>query len=213
MRRSLLKRPTTGIYHITCRGNNRNNIFETREAKHRYIYLLKEARERYDFELFSWVVMTNHVHLLIRIHETPLSRIMHRIQMSFSHWYNAKYDHIGHVFQGPYHFLECSNLHYFKNIIRYIHQNPARANIPEGIMYKWSSHRDYLNKGYWYLTDTEVVLSEFHGDKGGVLARYQAFMKVQEDVVPNAELEMLYVVEGIHPDPELTKHKTSALSS
>lgn len=203
MKRALLKAPVTGIYHIVCRGNNRDFIFDQQAAKRRYIYLLKQAKKRFGFELYAWVIMSNHVHLLLKVNETPLSAIMHHIQMSFSHWYNAKYKHTGHVFEGPYRFLECANLFYFKNIIRYIHQNPTRAALPNGIMYRWSSHRDYVGDGLWDVTDVDAVLSQFNGNPRQVKELYQAYMGQKEELIPKLELESIYLVEGVEPEPDL----------
>ena len=90
------------LYHIMCRGNHRNDIFRDDEDRQVYITKLREAKEYYDFNLFSYCLMTNHVHLQIETKDIELGILMKRINMTYAIYFNQKYNFVGHLFQGRY---------------------------------------------------------------------------------------------------------------
>lgn len=195
MKRPLLKNPVTGIYHITCRGNNKEFIFDTDQSKRKLIMLLKDCKKKFDFELLAWVIMSNHIHLLLKVNDSSLSTIMHNLKGRYSKWYNQKNAHTGHVFDGPYDMKECVNLNYFLNIIRYIHQNPERAHICETASYLWSSHRDYVNDCPWHITNVDIALEKIHSDFNKSRADYRQFMLDPEIILPKLPIDDIYVSE------------------
>ncbi|HCC06999.1 MAG TPA: hypothetical protein DEP72_02360 [Clostridiales bacterium] len=56
------------------------------------------ARWRYIFKLYAYCIMDNHVHLLLEVGDTPLTKIMQGIQQVYTQWYNRKNTRTGHVF-------------------------------------------------------------------------------------------------------------------
>ena len=64
------------LYHVIARGNRRQEIFIDNQDYERYLNFLKEYKEKYDFILYAYALMPNHVHLLIEVREAPLSRLM-----------------------------------------------------------------------------------------------------------------------------------------
>ena len=86
------------IYHVIARGNNRENIFLDARDKDKYLELIGKYKQKYGFELFAYVLMDNHVHLLIYIDQISISKIMQGIQQTYTQYYNKKYRHVGHVF-------------------------------------------------------------------------------------------------------------------
>src|SRR5256885_2498511 len=69
-------------YHVTGRGNERKNIFRDDRDRHKFCELLGEMVERFNLTLHGFVLMDNHYHLVVELHETNLSRAMQ--------WLNAK---------------------------------------------------------------------------------------------------------------------------
>ncbi|MFD4927433.1 transposase [Peribacillus butanolivorans] len=59
------------MYHITSRGNRHSNIFLDDKDRLRYLHHLEETKEKYFFELHSYCLMTNHVHLLLETMQHP----------------------------------------------------------------------------------------------------------------------------------------------
>lgn len=130
-----------GIYHLIQRGNNREFIFEQKEDKEYLLELIKEYRETMGFKLYGYVIMGNHYHLIIRISETPLKDIMHRINNIFSRHYNRKNKRTGHVFENRYKGILVIDDRYLLSLLRYVHQNPVSANICKNIKdYHWSKY-------------------------------------------------------------------------
>lgn len=134
-----------GVFHITTRGNNRERVFFDESDFERYKTLLRRYRAKFDFKLYAYALMPNHVHLLLET--TPagsISKIMHAINTAYATYFNNRYDHIGHVWQGRFHSVVVDSENYLLEIKRYMDLNPVRAAIakkPEH--YEWTSYRRY----------------------------------------------------------------------
>ncbi|MBM7562978.1 REP-associated tyrosine transposase [Fusibacter tunisiensis] len=158
----------SGIYHVITRGNDRNLIFLDSKDYSMYLAILKKYQEECKFDIFAYCLMTNHIHLLIR--ENPechsISQIMHRINLAFVKYYNKRYHRVGHLFQGRFTSVEVEDEDYFRTALRYIHQNPLRANATAYIdQYKWSSYNEYVLKPYFCNVDFTLNLFPDQGAK------------------------------------------------
>lgn len=90
--------------------------------------------------------MGNHVHLLIKPTEEDLALIFKRIGGRYVYWYNAKYQRVGHLFQGRFKSEPVEDDGYFLTVLRYIHQNPTKAGLCKDISeYTYSSYREYID--------------------------------------------------------------------
>lgn len=87
----------------------------------------------------------------IQVNKTPLSKIMQGIQQVYTQKYNKKNNRTGHVFQQRYKAILCNMDGYLIYLTKYIHMNPVKAGIIEGINYKWSSYREYIFTNYPFL--------------------------------------------------------------
>ncbi len=136
-----------GIYHVMMRGNNRNVVFKCKKDYEKYICILNEYKNKELFELYAYCIMPNHIHLLIKTN-IEIGKIFSRIGAKFGYWYNNKYDRVGHIFQGRFKSEVVEEISYFKTLLRYIHQNPIKANIVGKLYeYEWSSYHEYLSFG------------------------------------------------------------------
>ncbi|TLS38639.1 transposase [Pseudalkalibacillus caeni] len=99
MPRKARRKSSTGIYHVILRGINKQTIFEEDEDKRKFLETLKKYKRISQFELYSYCLMDNHVHLLIKESEETVSKALKRISSSYVYWYNMKYERIGHLFQ------------------------------------------------------------------------------------------------------------------
>lgn len=149
----------TDIYHIMLRGINKQNIFNDDFDKIKFLKILKETKEKYQYNIYSYCLMNNHVHLLIFDRNKKLSSIIQSLAIKYSLYYNKKYERIGHLFQNRYKSKCVENEKYLLNLIRYIHQNPENANITFTEDYRWSSFNEYFYKAY--LIDGDYILSFF----------------------------------------------------
>ena len=130
------------MYHVTARGNERRALFRDDRDREEYLVRAARYRERFRFQLLSYCLMTNHVHLAIRTGEQPLSRIMVGLHSSYAAWFNRRHDRVGHLFQGRYKANVILRQRHLITLVRYIHHNPVRARIvAHAADYRWSSDR------------------------------------------------------------------------
>lgn len=116
-----------GRFHATLRGNNRQPIFREDSDRDRFLELLSELPERFGTRLHAYVLMDNHVHLLLETPEPNLSRTMQWLGVSYSMWFNARHRRSGHLFQGRFKAFVVEDLPGWQEVARYVHLNPVRV--------------------------------------------------------------------------------------
>lgn len=164
------------LYHVMVRGNNGENVLEKEIHKNRYLDIIASYKDEIGFLLYAYCIMDNHAHLLIEVIDAPLSQIMQRIQQVYTQWYNRKYNRTGHVFQQRYKALLCDKDSYLLQLIKYIHNNPVKANLEGEIEYKWSSHINYIGKKKSRIVDINYVLSLFSENINIAVKQYLQYM-------------------------------------
>jgi REP element-mobilizing transposase RayT len=146
MGRSLRIEYPCAYYHVTSRGNERNNIFKNQRDRVKFLSYLESSVIRYGAVIHTYCLMHNHYHLLL---ETPLgnlSQIMQHVNGAYTNYFNTKHKRSGHLFQGRFNAILIEADAYLRELSRYIHLNPVRAGIitrPED--YRWSSYADYID--------------------------------------------------------------------
>ena len=134
------------VYHVMQRGNNKENIFQNESDKQFFIAELTNSKKKYDFDLFGYVLLDNHYHLLIRTGETPLSKVMQRLNSLYSRYYNRVYERCDHLFGLRYKSIIIEDEKYLFALLRYLHWNPVRSGLVRKVVnYKWSSDYYYRN--------------------------------------------------------------------
>jgi putative transposase len=106
----------------------------------------------------------NHVHMLLRTGTVPLSTVMARLLTGYATTFNLRHKRSGHLFQNRYKSIICQEDAYLKELVRYIHLNPVRADLTdfEGLeVFPWSGHAVLLGKTERLWQDTGYVLSIF----------------------------------------------------
>src|SRR3989338_8544160 len=166
------------FYHVIARGNQRQDTFRDDKDRATYLERIEHYRQRYHFKLYAYVLMSNHVHLLLETGETPLSRIMQGIQFTYTQYYNRRHRKVGHLFQGRYKAILCDRDSYLLELVRYLHLNPARLRRPnDPWKYRWSSLRAYLGEKTPVEVDTKLVLAQFGRTFGPARRAYRKFME------------------------------------
>jgi len=131
-------------YHVTQRGNYRQSVFESVADYRQYLEWLKEYSEKYSLDIWSYCLMSNHVHFVcVPRNDNSLARTLNTLHMRYSQYYNRKKGIAGHLWQGRYYSSILDDMHLY-TAIRYVENNPVRAGIvqePEG--YTWSSARGH----------------------------------------------------------------------
>jgi REP element-mobilizing transposase RayT len=166
------------FYHVIVRGNQRRDIFRDDRDRATYLERLEHYRKKYGFKIYAYVLMSNHVHLLIETQKTPLSKVMQGIQFSYTQYYNRCHKTVGHLFQGRYKAILCDQDSYLLELVRYLHLNPARLHRPKDPWkYRWSSQRAYLGEKSPVEVDTKLVLGRFGRALGQARRAYRKFVE------------------------------------
>ncbi len=154
------------LYHVLSRGNGRQNIFWSDKDRYLFLSLLEELSERFKVEIYAYVLMGNHYHLLLKTIDANLSRAMQWFGSCFTRKFNLINRQNGHLFQGRFKSIIVENDVYLSRLSCYIHRNPLRAGIVERLAdYPWSSYRFYAYKKKppeWLITRT--ILDQLSGD-------------------------------------------------
>ncbi len=147
------------VYHTIIRGIDKQDIFLSEKDKVKFIEIIKNTKEKYNYEVYVYCLMDNHVHLVIYDKNEDISKIMQSIEISYAGYFNRKYQRTGHLFQNRFFSKRVEDREYLKNLCRYIHQNPLKVGIAKTEKYKWSSYNKYLK--FNKFVDTRLILSIF----------------------------------------------------
>ncbi|MCF6148161.1 MAG: hypothetical protein E3K37_05835 [Candidatus Kuenenia sp.] len=163
------------------RGVAQGEVFYGNEDYHKFLEYLKKTSEKFQLEIFAFVLMGNHYHLFLRTREANLSRAMQWLQTSYSIYFNRKYGRSGHLFQGRYKSILVGEESYWKGLSFYIHLNPVRAGIVKELDdYKWSSYHDYVKaKKIYHWISCDVILKEFGNDEKKSRVEYRKLIREQ----------------------------------
>jgi putative transposase len=169
------------VYHVIKRGNNREYIFEGEEQKEFLLGLIKEYKRRMNFELYGFILMDNHYHMIIKTTGAPLQDIMHRINYKYSKYYNYVNSRTGHVFENRYKGILVKEDKYLLSLLRYVHQNPVRARLCDRVSdYQWSSDLYYRKNRSGEIVDIDFIFDIFSKDRLKAIKAYRKFMDADE---------------------------------
>ena len=166
------------FYHITSRGDRREDIYEDDGDRSAFLSILESVCETYNWVCYAHCLMSNHYHLLIETPDANLSKGMRQLNGVYTQTYNRRQGRVGHVFQGRYKAILVDKDNYLLELSRYIVLNPVRAGMVRAAKdWPWSSYRatagqveapDFLN--------VEWLLSVFSKRKSTAVERYKQFV-------------------------------------
>ena len=165
------------LYHVIARGNQRQVIFSDERDFRTYLSYLSEYKDKHSFRLYAYALMETHLHLLLEVGGSPLSKVMQVLQFRYTRYFNKRYRKVGHLFQGRYKAILCERDPYLLELVRYIHLNPVRGGVVEDPgRYPWTGHLSYMGKGKVDLVDEDFVLRQFGEKKSLARRRYHQFV-------------------------------------
>ena len=129
--------------HVIQRGNNRQICFASEGDFAAYLGWLKDYATRFGVEVHAWVLMTNHVHLLLTPKEQgAISLMMQSLGRQYVRYFNYRYKRSGTLWEGRYKSCVVDAENYLLALYRYIELNPVRANMTsDPANYVWSSYQ------------------------------------------------------------------------
>jgi len=192
------------IYHIIQRGNERKDIFFSDNDRERYLETVRNMRDRYNFVMYAYCLMTNHTHLLINDNGNDISKIIQSINISYVQYINRCYRRCGHLFQDRFKSEIVDNDSYLLQVSKYIHNNPVKAGlVKEPGQYKWSSYTAYTgrNQASYRLSEPGRVLQLVSDKPNKAKEGYIEYMGVEEQGLNIMDIEDTLKVDGTNIQP------------
>ncbi len=166
------------VYHVTSRGNARQDIVDDDCDRLQWRALLAHVVDRFGWHCYAFCLMDNHYHLLIETPKSNLSLGMRQLNGRYTQMYNRRYGRVGHLFQGRFTAILVEKEAYLLELCRYVVLNPVRANlVPYPRQWAWSSYRATVGDTKapdWLRTDW--ILEQFGKHERAAQAGYRTFV-------------------------------------
>ena len=166
MPRARIYRTSTFCYHITARSNNQEWFYlPTKTCWEIFCRTLNESADRYEVLLHSFVLMSNHFHLLVTTPQANLDSFMRYFLSNSTRRIQRQADRINHIFGTRYRASVMESSWALAYVFKYILRNPVRAGLCNNVTdYPWSTMQKY----------DDLVLSEGIGSYWGLIPRKPA---------------------------------------
>ena len=166
------------LYHVTARGDRREDIFEDDQDRQAFLLTLEQVVTQFNWLCYAWCLMDNHYHLLIQTPDGNLSKGMRQLNGVTTQTSNRRHHRVGHLFQGRFKAILVDHNAYLLELSRYIVLNPVRAGMVKTPGdWPWSSYRASAGLAPvapWLTVDG--VLSQFVKRRSLAQQRYAQFV-------------------------------------
>ena len=168
-----------GLYHVTSRGDRREDIYFNDADRHAWLETFSQVCSRFNWVCHAWCQMTNHYHIVVETIEGNLSLGMRQLNGVFTQTINRSHDRVGHVFQGRYKGILVEKDSYLLELARCVVLNPVRAGmVRTTAAWPWSSYYAMIGSEEapaWLQTDW--ILGQFSPQRGRAIKRYIDFVR------------------------------------
>jgi len=169
------------LHHVMVRGIEGRRIVEDDTDREKFVSRTGDIVLDTGTSVFAWVLMDNHVHFLLKSGNRGLSAFMRRLLSGYAAYFNRRHRRFGHLFQSRYKSIVCEEDGYFKELVRYIHLNPLRADVVGSLSkldkYKWCGHSVLMNHAKNNWQDRDYVLKWFGETEGDAKKSYRRFVQ------------------------------------
>ncbi len=131
---------STDLYHLMTRGVARCIIFEDDADREMLLGLLHDDARDATVQIYAWCLLDNHYHLLVRGDMEDISTMMLKVNSRYARYFNTRHGRVGHLFQDRFGSEPVETEDYLLTVVRYIHQNPIKAELCDSCDYPWSSY-------------------------------------------------------------------------
>ena len=167
------------LYHVTSRGDRREDIYADEVDRLAWLALFDQVCRRFNWTCHGWCQMTNHYHLIVETAEGNLAQGMRQLNGVYTQNYNRRHGRVGHVFQGRYKAILVEKDNYLLELARYVVLNPVRAGmVAEAADWAWSSYSAMIDQApqpTWLQTDW--ILGQFGTHRQSAIGRYREFVR------------------------------------
>lgn len=180
------------LYHVTARGDRREDIFEDDADRQMFLSTLEQVITQFNWLCHAWCLMDNHYHLMIQTPDGNLSKGMRQLNGVYTQTSNRRHRRVGHLFQGRFKAILVDSNAYLLELTRYVVLNPVRAGmVKKPDDWSWSSYRASVGlepAAPWL--EVDGLLAQFGKRRSLAQQRYAQF-----------------VAEGINADSPWSKLK------
>lgn len=166
------------LYHVTARGDRREDIFDDDEDRKLFLETLGEVIDQFNWVCYAWCLMDNHYHLLIQTPDGNLSKGMRQLNGVYTQASNRRHKRVGHLFQGRFKAILVDSDRYLLELSRYVVLNPVRAGMVKTPgAWAWSSYRASMGREEappWLAVDG--LLAQFAKRRSLAQERYAQFV-------------------------------------
>ena len=170
---------TSALYHITTRGDRREDIYDDDDDRTKFLAILAEVINRFNWVCHAYCLMGNHYHLVVETPEGNLSKGMRQLNGMYTQASNRRHGRTGHLFQGRFKGILVDKDNYLLELTRYVVLNPVRAGMVKYPGdYPWSSYRAMVGdtpSPTWLATD--AMLLRFGQRRAEARRRYAEFVR------------------------------------
>ena len=178
MARPLRLELSGAVYHVTSRGDGREDIYLTDDDRIAWLETLSQVCERFHWICHAYCQMGNHYHLLIETPDANLSKGMRQLNGVYTQRFNRSHDRVGHVFQGRFKAILVEKDSYLLELARYVVLNPLRAKMVRKLeQWQWSSYLATCGqapKPEWL--QCGFILSQFSVQRARAISKYITFV-------------------------------------
>jgi putative transposase len=174
-------------FHVVQRGNHRERVFFTHDDYRTYLDLLALLSNRYQTRVHAYVLMTNHVHLLMTAARPDgVSRTMQYVASIYSRRLNERLERQGPLWEGRFRASLIDSDYYCLACYRYIELNPVRAGmVASPAEYRWSSYRENAGQSMPHVVEPHDSFLAL-GDSPS--ARIKGYRAIVAEALPAAAL-------------------------
>ncbi|MFZ6774110.1 transposase [Undibacterium sp. SXout7W] len=184
------------LHHVIQRSHDGTQLFRDNEDHQRFIAWLAEAGKLFQVLVHAYVLMPDHVHLLMTpADDTGLGKMMQWVGRHYVPYFNRKYQRSGSLWQGRFKATVIEGTRYFLPCSIYIESNPVRSRlVQEAADYPWSSYRHHIglqtdpliadHSLYWALGNTPFQREAAYKER-----MEQSFSQSDIDAMTNATLK------------------------
>lgn len=166
------------LYHVTARGDRREDIFEDDQDRQMFLSTLEQVVTQFNWICHAWCLMDNHYHLLVQTPDGNLSKGMRQLNGVYTQASNRRHRRVGHLFQGRFKAILVDSDAYLLELTRYVVLNPVRAGIAKKPSdWPWSSYRasvGLMPPAPWLAVDG--LLAQFAKRRSLAQQRYAQFV-------------------------------------
>jgi putative transposase len=135
------------VYHVTSRGDRREQIYRDDEDRRAQLGVLAQAMSRFDASVLAYCLMGNHYHLVLSTQAPNLSRMMRHLNGVYTQDFNRRHGLVGHLFQGRFKAILVDTDAYLLSLCRYVERNPVAAHmVARPGDWAWSSYRAHVGQ-------------------------------------------------------------------